>query len=114
MALGIINGALGFKFAIAGNFNLFYVPLVIAVFILLTAAVGAKRFLSSRRKKNGQGSVPFSGPGPAYAAPPYDNSSASRPLYERGYESERSDIALSNMGAPPSYSQQPAKPREMI
>lgn len=120
MALGIINAALGFKFALSQNFNYFFIPLVLVVFILLAMSIGTKRFFSARRKKNGEGSLPFGGPAPAYSAPPYESNgggssyATAAPVYGGGYASDRSDIALSNLGAPPSYSQQPTKPRDMI
>jgi hypothetical protein len=137
MVLGIVNAAFGFKFALAGNFNLIYVPLVIAVLILLTISILTKRFLIGRRKKNNNGPMGFGEPGsvPVFGSnqpsgnAPYDTSApysgAPAPNYGGGrgyggYDSSRSDIALSNMGQPPSYTQQssysgqPAKPREMI
>jgi hypothetical protein len=137
MALGLVNAAFGFKFALAGNFNLIYVPLVIAVLILLTISIVTKRFFMGRRKKNNNGPMGFGEPGSvpiygsdqaygngSYNAPaPYGGTPA--PSYGAGggygqYDSSRSDIALSTMGQPPTYSQQPsysgqpAKPREMI
>jgi hypothetical protein len=124
MVLGIVNAAFGFKFALAGNFNLVYVPIVIAMLILLTISIVTKRFLMGRRKKS-NGPMGFGQPGapPVYGsnqpypsapfdAPPYGGPPAAP--YGAGYDSTRSDIALTNMGQPPSYSQQPAKPREMI
>jgi hypothetical protein len=137
MALGLINAAFGFKFALAGNFNLVYVPIVIAVLILLTISILTKRFLMGRRRIRKNGPMGFGEPGSApiynsnqpFEHRPYDASAshagAPAPAYGgaggyAGYDSSRSDIALSNMGQPPSYSQQPsysgqpAKPREMI
>jgi hypothetical protein len=123
MALGIINAALGFRLAIAGYFNVVYVPIVLAVFIIMTAAIGVKRFLAGRRRKAGGGDVPFGGPAPGGPAPPYGAPGGYAPQAPYGgqagatyggYDSTRSDIALGSMGQPPSYSQQPAKPREML
>jgi hypothetical protein len=125
MALGIINASFGFKFAIAGAFNLVYVPIVIAVVILLSISIGVKQFFMGRRKKNSNGPMGFgeAGSNPAYGSnqaygnAPYDAPGPYNPPtapYGGGYDSTRSDIALTNMGQPPSYSQQPAKPREMI
>ena len=102
-----------------------YVPIVIAVFVLLTISIFTKRFFMGRRKRNANGPLGFGEPGsnPAFGAnQPYGNGPYDAPgpynaptaPYAGGYDSTRSDIALTNMGAPPSYSQQPAKPREMI
>jgi hypothetical protein len=125
MILGIVNAAFGFKFALAGGFNLVYVPIVIAVLILLVIGIVTKRFFMGRRKKsNGPmgfgeaGAPPVYGSGQPYGgapfdAPPYGGPPAA-PYGSTGYDTTRSDIALTNMGQPPSYSQQAAKPREMI
>jgi hypothetical protein len=120
MVLGIVNAAFGFRFAIAGADNLFYVPIVIAMAILMVVAITLKKFLvKKRRNKN----VPFGGPvpgnDPAFGAPVggYGGSAPgyepSRP-YAGGYNSTRSDIQLAPLGDPPSYSQQPQKPASFL
>ncbi|QDS70421.1 hypothetical protein FKW77_009580 [Venturia effusa] len=114
MVLGIINVAIGFRFAVAGQDNYLYIPFVIAVVLLMAIAVGAKRFLAKRRRNR---NVPFGGPMPAaepYAPPaPAPEYEANRP-YTGGYNHTRSDIQLANMGEPPSYSQQPQKPATFL
>ncbi|RDI82532.1 hypothetical protein Vi05172_g7305 [Venturia inaequalis] len=113
MVLGIINVAFGFRFAVAGQDNLFYVPLVIAVVLLMVVAIGAKWFLAKKRRGR---NVPFSGPMPGnepYAQPPAPGYEASRP-YVGGYDDARSGIPLGHMGDPPSYSQQPQKPATFL
>lgn len=126
MGLGLVNAALGFRFAISGSFNVIYVPLIIAMLILVMIAVTLKRFMVGRRKK----SEPFGGPAPpAYgqqgapsfasqAAPPvYGNAQTSKvgpaPTLAE-WNPQRSDIELGKMGPPPGYDTQPAQPREMI
>ncbi|KAF2421226.1 CBD9-like protein [Tothia fuscella] len=123
MALGIINAAFGFNFSLAGGLNLVYVPLVLVVFIILTLSIATKRFWAGRRAKKDNNAM-FGGPAPAYGAQPYSggayeagpayNNSGAPPYLGAGHDSGRSDIALNNLGAPPSYSQQPVKPRDMI
>lgn len=108
MVLGSINVGFSFRFAVAGQDNLLYVPLVIAVILLMAVAFGAKMYLAKKRRNR---NVPFGGPMPgnepyAQPAPGYE---ANRP-YAGGYDHTRSDIQLGNMGEPPSYSQQPQKP----
>lgn len=121
MVLGIINVALGFRFAVAGQDNLFYVPLVIAMVILMVIAFTVKKFFAKKRRNK---NVPFGGPMPG-AEPPFAGGpaggyggpapgyEASRP-YAGGYENTRSDIQLGDMGDPPSYSQQPQKPTTFL
>lgn len=114
MVLGIINVAFGFRFAVAGQNNLFYVPLLIAMVILMGVAFGAKTFLAKRRQNK---NVPFGGPMPAavppFAGVPSPAYEANRP-YAGGYDDTRGDIQLGNMGDPPSYSQQPQKPTTFL
>jgi hypothetical protein len=127
MAMGIVNAAIGFRFSLAGNWNLIYVPIVIAMIIVVMVAVTLKRFMVGRRKK----SQPFGGPEPpAYGqqppAPMYGQPTAP-PVYGNqqtdtagaapnlsAWNPGRSDIELGKMGPPPSYDGQPTKPREMI
>jgi hypothetical protein len=118
MVLGIINAAFGFKFAVAPQENLFYVPIVIVMVILMVVAFTLKKFFLKKRKNKNNPfggpippDAPFVGDGPGYGpAAPY----ARNIPYEGGYNSTRSDIQLANLGDPPSYSQQPQKPREMF
>jgi hypothetical protein len=123
LGLGIINGALGFKFALAGAFNIVYVPIVIVMFIILAGSVFVKRYFDGRKNKNIANNTPFGGPAPSYGGQQYGGgayetapnyNSGAPPYAGGGYESGGSNIALSNLGAPPSYSQQPQKPREML
>ncbi|TLD23493.1 Serine/threonine-protein kinase [Venturia nashicola] len=112
MVLGLVNVALGFRFAVAGQDNLYYVPLVITVTLLMAVAFGAKTFLAKKRTNR---SVPFSGSMPgnepyAQPAPAYE---VTRP-YVDGYAGTRSDIQLGHMGDPPIYSQQPQKPATFL
>lgn len=120
MVLGIVNVAFGFRFAVSGQDNLFYVPIVIAVVILMVVAITLKKvFAKKRRNKN----VPFGGPmpgsDPAFGAPGAGYGRAvpsyepNRP-YAGGYENTRSDIQLESLGDPPSYSQQPQKPATFL
>lgn len=130
MALGIVNAAIGFRFAVSGAWNLIYVPIVIAMVILVIIAATLKRFFAGRRKK----AQPFGGPAPpAYGqgppVPGYGQQSVpvygqqAAPVYGEqtsgaaataNWGPQRSDIELGKMGPPPSYDTQPAKPREMI
>lgn len=117
IVLGLINVAFGFRFAVAGQDNIFYVPLVIAVVLLMAIAFGAKMFLVKKRRGSRR-NVPFGGPMPG--AEPYAQSGAAAPGYEvdrpyvGGYDNARSDIQLTHMGDPPSYSQQPQKPATFL
>jgi hypothetical protein len=120
MVLGIINAAFGFKFAVAGQDNLFYVPLVIAVVVLMVVAFTLKKFLAKKKRNK---NVPFGGPMPGNEPPfappgggyggPAPSYTANRP-YAGGYENTRSDIQLGAMGDPPGYSQQPQKPATFL
>jgi hypothetical protein len=121
MVLGIINVALGFRFAVAGQDNLFYIPLVIAMIILMVVAFTLKKFLAKKKRNK---NVPFGGPMPGAEPPfaggqtggyggPAPSYEANRP-YAGGYDNTRSDIQLGNMGDPPSYSQQPQKPATFL
>jgi hypothetical protein len=103
-ALGLVNAALGFNFAVS-SWNRLYVPVAIAMLILLTASVFMKKWIAGRwGKKNGAqpqaatygASQPFSGPTPPYGG---------------GYDT-RSDIQLGSMrDDPPSYDSRPTQPR---
>jgi hypothetical protein len=124
LVLGIANAAIGFRFANAGSYNLFFVPIVIAVIIVLVIAMTLKRFMAGRRAKASQ---PFGGPAPPYQAP-YGNAvqgqgqgggygapppTAGPPVIGATW-GQRSDVELGKMGPPPSYSNEPARPREML
>jgi hypothetical protein len=123
LGLGIVNVAVGFRFANAGAYNMFYVPIVVAVIIVMIMSVTLKKFLGSRRAK---ASVPFGGPVPNYQAPYGSQVQGQAPGYGGPLApgapggaagstwGQRSDIELGKMGPPPSYSNEPTKPREML
>jgi hypothetical protein len=106
MVLGIVNVPFGFRFAVAGMDNLFVVPVIIAMIILMVVAITLKKvFAKKRRNKN----LPFAGP-EAPLPPSYE---PNRP-YTGGYDNTRSDIQLESMGDPPAYGQQPQKPTAFL
>jgi hypothetical protein len=125
MFLGIVNIAVGFRFANAGAYNLFYVPIVIGLIVLLISAVALRKFVASKKAKTTQ---PFGGPVPGNYQAPYG--SAMPPGGEYGAPlgppapygasnttwstPQRSDVELGKMGPPPSYSSEPTRPREML
>lgn len=112
LALGIVNAALGFRFAVSGSYNLFFVPIVLGMIVLMVIAITLKRFLGSR----GQNKV-FGGPPPPNYQAPYGSAVPVPQGYagaSYGGAVGRSDVELGKMGPPPSYSNEPMKPREML
>jgi hypothetical protein len=128
LALGIINCAIGFRFANDHRYNMIFVPVVIVIIVLLVASVVFQRF-RQRKKRAAQGngaSYPnmFTGQHgqpEGYRAPSGSQVPPAQGYYGAGSSNnvgaswdQRSDVELNKMGPPPSYSQEPQKPREMI
>ena len=120
LAVGLVNAAIGFNFAVAHQWNYIYVPLAIVMIIATTAIILVRDIIARRlagRKQNlvigppqlmpfgsqppptGPGNFHGRGPAPPSLAP-----------------STRSDIALDRLPSydPPNYSAEPVKPRDMI
>lgn len=124
LVLGIINASLGFKLALATALNLLYVPVVAAVFILLALSSVFKNWFTRRwgnKTASGQMQPPANGPyGQQRGQHPdmphggQTSGTLGGGVYQHSgaYAASRSDIALGNLGDPPQYTEQPAKPRE--
>jgi uncharacterized membrane protein YfcA len=114
LAVGLVNAGIGFTFALASAWNRIYIPITVAMLVLLAGSVFMKRIFQNSRWGRKDQTPPvaatygasagqygaYGGPG----APP------TQP-YAGGYDT-RSDIALSNMDNPPAYGAQPTRPRE--
>jgi hypothetical protein len=132
LALGIINCAIGFRFANDHRYNMIFVPVVIAIIVILVASIFFQRFRQRRKRAAGGGQAypnMFAGSnqGPVdsgYRAPSgsaVPGQPGPQGYYGAGGSStvgaswdQRSDVELNKMGPPPSYSTEPQKPREMI
>jgi cytochrome b561-like protein len=130
-ALGLLNASLGFRLAMAYILNWVYIGCVFLVAIILFVTAWKREWFRRKwgRKQppNHFGASPSAGPPPpAYGAGAagaglgagLGASAGEGPYGSRNdrYDSSpfgtRSDIALANMGDPPSYSQPPTRPRE--
>ncbi|KIW09264.1 uncharacterized protein PV09_00187 [Verruconis gallopava] len=122
LGLGIVNMAIGFPFANAGNYNTFYVPIVIGMIIVMIIGISLKRFMSGKRSKS---SVPWGGPtGSAvpqtqaqYGAPiqpPQAYAGVNQGGYSGLQYGQRNEVELGQMGPPPAYNGEATKPRELV
>lgn len=129
MAAGIVNGAFGFRFALT-HLNNFYVPIVIAIAVLVIVAIALKAIfhkrLSGQKSSGVEGLAQSAGyqqpvmQPPAYPAQPAPPYNASQPYGEpqpyTGYNAggtpygrpdwDKSDIALQSL--------EPQHPKNMI
>ena len=110
LAVGLVNGGIGFTFALASSANHIYVPVTIAMLILLAASVFIKRFFQGRKARAAPVAATYGDSAGQYGAYSGPGAPPTQP-YAGGYDN-RSDIALSNMDAPPPYGAQPTRPRE--
>lgn len=111
LALGVVNGFLGFSFADSSRSNISYALAVLAIGLVVVGLV----FLKQRQKKRraaalggfgaggsseyaGHGGAPMI-PGSGYATP---------------YDPPRSDVVLGHLGAPPAYDDRFVTPRPMV
>ena len=126
LGLGIANCGIGFRFAQQGYYNMIFVPIVIGIVLLFIGVALFKRMRAKRKARNAMGPGVFGGPAPPYRAPSgsavaaepsahgyYANPSGASSTVGGGWGS-RNDVELGKMGPPPSYSQEPQKPREML
>jgi len=126
LALGIVNCSLGFRFAQQGYYNMIFVPIVIGMILICIAAIMFKRMRAKRKARNAMGPGVFGGPAPPYRAPSGSQVPQQEPSAHGYYANpsgasstvggswQRNDVELGKMGPPPSYSQEPQKPREML
>jgi hypothetical protein len=108
-ALGLVNIAIGFRFALGGYWNRVYLPIAIVMLILLAASVFMKRWFVGRWGGRNTKAPPQAATYGGLAG--YGGGSAPTQPYAGGYD--RSDIQLGtiNHGDPPAYNAQPTQPR---
>ncbi|KAF2138353.1 iron reductase domain protein [Aplosporella prunicola CBS 121167] len=119
LSAGIINGALGFRFADAHRHNIFYLIIALLVMILVTYALWSKTRKDKKKAMSGMGIHAGAQPAPPPPPPPPYSAHAQNPglapdsisgHYNPSANSSRSDIALADMG----YGAQPTQPRQMV
>jgi hypothetical protein len=103
LILGLINGAIGFRFAIANQYNRVYIPIAVVVLIVVTLTIFARGFIS-KRIPIGKKKLVISAPQPQ----PFGEG------FSQGLGGGNYATAMKRDDVLPSYSLDPVKPRSMV
>jgi hypothetical protein len=100
LVLGLVNGAVGFRLAVANQYNRLYIPIAIVVMVVLTAIIFLRGFIRERIPM-GKKKLSISAPQPQPFGVGFPEG-----LGNYATAMRRDDL--------PSYSLDPVKPRSMV
>ena len=102
LVLGLTNGAIGFRFAVANQYNRIYIPIAVVLVTVVTLTIFARGFIS-KRIPTGTKKLVISAPQPQ----PFGQG------FPQGLSNGNYATAMKSDDLP-SYSLDPVKPRSMV